>query len=405
MPHALRPYVTAGMAIAGASVIAVTPISAAPPQAPQRAVEYSSVQLSGAVQTLDGQPTAGVAVSAIPPELTPAEAYQYFAMLTAAYVMDAVAPIVSNPTPILSQVLANQFWYANILAMGTVTGATNLLWNLEKVPEYLSTAATQLMAGDPAAAISTLWNNVVVGSVISVGMPLIPALEIPVAISQNIANVIATTPMMVMGLGFDVLATANSTVGAATASIRSIVDAAGSGDPTAVVNAILTAPANVASGFLIGGYPEGNTGLINGVVKHLVLARETIAEALGAPPREIPEATPAAKAPAPAPAPALSGAGAAGETATETATPDAADEPAAPESEPKSTLVRTSTKAVPGKTGPVGKRGSEAPKLAKVIGNRVAATVDKIGADVKKALAKPDKKDSTGNDAGSGDDE
>ncbi|UNC01308.1 hypothetical protein H5U98_07960 [Mycolicibacterium boenickei] len=382
MPHALRPYVTAGMAIAGASVIAVTPISAAPPQAPQRAVEYSSVQLSGAVQTLDGQPTAGVAVSAIPPELTPAEAYQYFAMLTAAYVMDAVAPIVSNPTPILSQVLANQFWYANILAMGTVTGATNLLWNLEKVPEYLSTAATQLMAGDPAAAISTLWNNVVVGSVISVGMPLIPALEIPVAISQNIANVIATTPMMVMGLGFDVLATANSTVGAATASIRSIVDAAGSGDPTAVVNAILTAPANIASGFLIGGYPEGNTGLINGVVKHLVLARETIAEALGAPPREIPEGAPAARVPALSSSAVVS---LRDETSTETATPATADEPAAPGSEAKSTLVRTSAKAVPGKTGLTGKRGDQTPNLAKTISDRVSATVDKIGADVKKA--------------------
>ncbi|QRY51198.1 hypothetical protein [Mycolicibacterium septicum] len=59
-----------------------------------------------------------------------------------------------------------------------------------------------------------------------------------------------------------------------------------------MVNAILTAPANIASGFLIGGYPEGNTGLINGVVKHLVLARETIAEALGAPPREIPRGRP-----------------------------------------------------------------------------------------------------------------
>ncbi|MED5816135.1 hypothetical protein VST63_27570 [Mycolicibacterium sp. 050232] len=394
MPQALRPYVTAGMAIAGAGVIAITPISTPPPQSAERTVEYSSVQLSGSVQTLD-VPAAETIVNAIPPELTPAEAYQYFAMLTAAYVMDAVAPIVSNPTPILNQVLANQFWYANILAMGTVTGATNLLWNLEKMPEYLSTAATQLMSGDPAAAISTLWNNVVVGSVISVGMPLIPALEIPVAISQNIANVIASTPMTVMGLGFDALAIANSTVGATTASLRSIVDAAGSGDPTAVVNAILTAPANIASGFLIGGYPEGNTGLINGVVKHLVLARETIAEALGAPPREIPEAAPAPKSPA------LSRAGTADETTTDTATPDAADEP---EPEAKSSLVRVSVKAVPGKTGLTGKRGSEAPKPAKAMRNRVAATVDKIGADVKKAAQgltgkKADKPSSESDDA------
>ncbi|MFV8050195.1 hypothetical protein [Mycobacterium sp. 48b] len=390
MPQALRPYVSAGIAIAGAGVIAAAPLSAPPPQAAERTVEFSSVQLSGSVQTLVPQSTAEAAVNAIPPELSPAEAYQYFAMLTAAYVMDAIAPIVSNPTPILGQVLANQFWYANILTMGTVTGATNLLWALENVPEHLSTAAAQLMAGDPAAAITTLWNNLVVGTVMAVGLPLVPALEIPVAITQNIANVVATTPMLVMGLGFDVLATANSTVGAATASIRSIVDAAGSGDPTAVVDAILTAPANIASGFLIGGYPEGNTGLINGVVKHLVLARETIAEALGAPPREIPESAPATKAPT-----ALRVASIAAETETDTAKPAATDaetdQAATPKPQAKPTLVRNSAKAVPGRVGPAGKRGSEAPKLAKSISNRITATVDKVGADVKKALAKPDK--------------
>ena len=66
-------------------------------------------------------------MSGIPPELSPVEAYQYFAMLTAAYAMDAIAPIVSTPTPILGQVLAIQFWYANILTAGTVAGATSLL--------------------------------------------------------------------------------------------------------------------------------------------------------------------------------------------------------------------------------------------------------------------------------------
>ncbi|QRY51197.1 hypothetical protein [Mycolicibacterium septicum] len=122
MPQALRPYAMAGIAIAGAGVIAITPLSAPPPQVAERTVEFSSVQLSGSVQTLVTQSTAEAAVNAIPPELSPAEAYQYFAMLTAAHVMDAVAPIVSNPTPILNQVLANQFWYANLLTMGTVTG-------------------------------------------------------------------------------------------------------------------------------------------------------------------------------------------------------------------------------------------------------------------------------------------
>lgn len=394
MPQALRPYVTAGIAIAGASVIAVTPLSTPPPEP---SVEYSSVHLTGSVQTLDA-PAAEAVATAILPELSPAEAYQYFAMLTAAYVMDAVAPIVSNPTPILNQVLANQFWYANLLVMGTVTGATNVVWTLSNVPEYLSTAAAQLMAGDPEAAIMTLWDRIPVELVAGVALPLVPSLAIPMTITQNIANVAAAAPTTLLELGFDVLSAANNTVAAAAASVGSIVEAAGSGDPTAVANAILVAPANIASGLLIGDIAEGghSPGLINGFVKHLVLARETIAEALGAPPREIPEGAPAAKAPAPNRIAAIES-----ETATGTA---ASEIERAPEEE-KATLVRHSAKAVPGKTGLGGKHRGEAPKMASAISDRISATVDKIGSDVKKAAQgltgkKADKPSSESDDAG-----
>lgn len=276
MRSALRPYATAGIAIAGASVIAVTPITAPPPDAQIRAVE-----LSAAVRSLE---TPDLSAGAIPPELTPAEAYQYFFQLTAAFVFDAIAPIVSNPTPILNQVLANQFWYANLLTMGVVTGATNVVWTLSNVPEYVSTAAAQWMAGDPEAAIMTLWNRIPVELLTDVALPLIPSLQIPVAIAQNLANVVATVMTTAMELGFDVLSAANNAVAGLAASVQSIVAAAGSGDPMALVNAIAVAPANILSGLLIGDIAEGGNspGLINGVLKNLVLAREAIAEALGA---------------------------------------------------------------------------------------------------------------------------
>ncbi|WKG02101.1 hypothetical protein [Mycolicibacterium sp. HK-90] len=390
MRQALRPYVTAGIAIAGAGVIAVTPVS---PSVPEPAVEFSSIRLSGSVQTLDLPAPVDVAASAIPPELSPAEAYQYVAQLTAAFVMDAIAPIVSNPTPIVDQVIANQLWYANLLTMGVVTGASNIVWTLSNLPEYLSTAAAQLMAGDPEAAIMTLWSRTPVELIAGVALPLVPSFAIPVTITQNLANVVATVPTTVLELGSDVLSAANNTVAATAASVRSIAEAAASGDPTALANAILVAPASIASGLLIGDIAEGghNPGLINGVLKHLVLARETIAEALGAPPREIPEALSSAVPPASARIATLN------ENETDTVTPAETDNRPVARPEEKPTLVRTSAKAVPGKAGLTGKRGNEKPELARSISNRISATVNKIGADVKKAFTNSDEESSGDN--------
>lgn len=411
MRQALRPYVTAGIALVGAGAIAVTPISAPPPD-----IQVRSVELSAAVQTLASPAAPDAAAYAIPPGLTPSEAYQYLFQLTLAYTFDAIAPIVSNPTPILSQVFANQLGYANILAMGSVTGMVNLVDVLSTVPQSLEAAVDQLMAGDVEAAIMTVWNSVVVASVIAVGYPFLPAASIPGAIAQNIANVAVAIPQIAIGVGFDALATANSTVGAISAAVQNIVEATGSGDPTAVVNALLTAPATVASGFLIGGYPEGNTGLINGVMKHLVLARETIAEALGAPPREIPEGSPAvldttggdATPAPPSHEPTTMNTG--GETSTGTATPTTAGAQEISDSDADAALtekakrpvplVRDSAKAEPGKIGLTGKPVRDASRLVKSFSDRMSASADKLGDNIKKAFTKPDKKADTDTDAG-----
>ncbi|MDV3124335.1 hypothetical protein M1247_05385 [Mycobacterium sp. 21AC1] len=413
MRQALRPYVTAGIALVGAGVIAVTPISAPPPD-----IQVRTVELSAAVQTLDPQAAAVNAADAvayaIPPGLTPSQAYQYLFQLTLAYTFDAIAPIVSNPTPILGQVVTNSLGYANILAMGSVTAMANLVDVLSMAPQSLQAAVDQLMAGDIEAAMMTVWNNVVVASVIAVGYPFLAAASIPGAIAQNIANVAVALPNIAIGVGFGALATANSTVGATAAAVQSIVDAVGAGDPKAVVDALLIAPATVAGGFLIGGYPEGNLGLINGIVKSLVLARETIAEALGAPPREIPEGSldpTAAEHDAAdqetgsvttevvssggdtAPAPPSGDAAAVTDGSTETPEPEA--DPALTERPTRSVpLVRDSAKAEPGKIGLTGKPVRDAAKLVKSFSDRVSATADKLGDNIKKALTKPGKKPS-----------
>ena len=85
MQSALRPYVTAGVALVGASAIAVTPVTVPPPDID---IRDTAVQLSALVNPID--------------VFTPIfEA----ALENAQAVGEAIA---ANPAPILEQVIANQ---------------------------------------------------------------------------------------------------------------------------------------------------------------------------------------------------------------------------------------------------------------------------------------------------------
>lgn len=402
MRYALRPYVTAGIAITGAGIIALSPISAPPPGPGPHSVEFSTIDLSAAVQPFDIQ-AADVVVSAIPPELSPAEAYQYLLALTGAFLSDAVAPMFSNPIPILSQVLANQFAYLNYLAVGATYSTGNLLVSLADIPEVLVGAAVQLASGDAEAAIVTLWDFVERSAQLVIS-PWIPALQIPVMVTQNIANVAAVLPNIALGLFLDTFETMSNTVRTTAASAQSIIDAAGSGNPLTLANAIARAPADIANAFLIGDIADGgdDPGLINGVIKHLVLARETIAEALGAPPREIPEEADARAAKAPDAARIVSTGSTGSETESGAAASDESAEPAAApdvDSGPPAKRVRNSAKAAPGRLGLTTERDKPA-KHVKSTGKRISSTADRGATAVKPA---PKGADSDSSGGGTGD--
>ncbi|MBU9766294.1 hypothetical protein FR943_20910 [Mycobacterium sp. TNTM28] len=361
MRQALRPYVTAGLAIAGAGIIAVGPISI--PDTGTHSVEFSSVHLAaaelpGALQPLDDSQTA-------------AEAYQQLIVLTGAFLSAALVPVVENPAPILSQLLANQFEYLNYLAVGVAYGAGNGVLALGELPGVLINAAAQMGTGDAEAAIQTLW-TFVEHTALQVVSPFMQSLTIPGMIAQNIANVVTALPMMALDLGLNAFETISNTMRTTATAVQDVIEAAAAGDPLAAADAIVSAPAHIATALLVGDIADGGetVGLINGLLTSFVQARETIAEALGAPPRETSEA--AAARPTTA---AATGevAGDADDAATDTASAETtpagtssdttADEAALP-AEPETTtnsesdagprtapLVRNSAKAVPGKTG------------------------------------------------------
>ncbi len=120
MQSALRPYSTAGVALVGASVIAVSPVTA-PPAAIQE-VRDTAVELSALVNPID-----------------------VFGPIFQAAVDNARSlgqALAAHPAPILAQILENQF-----NGIGNIPAAVGAqLGVLPQLPELLSDAATSELA-------------------------------------------------------------------------------------------------------------------------------------------------------------------------------------------------------------------------------------------------------------------
>ncbi|KWX23012.1 hypothetical protein AFM11_16710 [Mycolicibacterium wolinskyi] len=329
----MRPYATAGIAIAGASVIAVTPITAPPPDAQTR-----SVELSAAVQNLE---TPDVSAGAMPPELT------------AAYAFDAIAPIVSNPTPIngalenlvlarkaiaealgatgspglqgvsadtgtqalappdlgivfdpiaqwadifttafgnvawigeqwladpatfLRQALMNQIGYATMVAdtMGSVIPTTlSALFD----PSYPNGFASGLVkafelarANDFIGASNALFSGLI-GTAFGL-FPMADLLQIPVQMSANLNNVLETAASLPISLGFAAISAVGMAFQSTGTSAQAISDALTEGDTAAALSALIAAPGNITDAVLNGGQFGGGLLSNNGIIARLVV--------------------------------------------------------------------------------------------------------------------------------------
>src|SRR5690349_17581392 len=133
MQVASRPYATAGIALVGASVIAVSPI--APPlpdiHVPNpahvaRAVELAAEELA----------------------TTPLSYPQVF-QEAVTNLQAIIKTVAANPTPILSQVLSNQL--ATVKALAAVLPTTSPLGTIAALPNAATSLLSGLAANEPAA--------------------------------------------------------------------------------------------------------------------------------------------------------------------------------------------------------------------------------------------------------------
>ncbi|ODR22447.1 hypothetical protein BHQ19_19315 [Mycolicibacterium porcinum] len=384
--------------------------------------EHLDARLTSAIQNLStpdtvAAPLAAVAAAAAFPN--PLE--QWTAIVTEAVTnLTLIGQLIaSDPAPILQQIVQNQLGYGQTYVSALETVGKNAITLLTPgtpggVFTNLQRMAEQFAAGDIQGGFSTIQSTMI-GLVYQLGVPMLPAMQIPVSMARNFANVVELLPTFAFTAGLGAVSLIGTTINTIGPSGQAIADALKAGDPVGAVGALLSTPGNITQ-TVVNGWMGFGGGLIgpHGLVTNLLKFRDTVAGALGA---NAAEAAPAAQqllsdagtAVATGTAPALTEALAPGTTATVSADATVDRAATAGESqlvehaktvgtssvtaaETREPIARDSLVAVPGTTGTGTAANKPAAKVASTVRDGISATVNKIGENVKKAFAKPKKK-------------
>jgi hypothetical protein len=220
-----RPRFTTGVALIGASLVVASTV------APVGDVHLPDLHLP-AVRTMDVDLAAAVNPLAI-----------YSQVLHDALANVSTLAENAKPGQVLAAILSNQL--DNLTTVGSGLGAALTT----QVPQLVETAVTQLVSGNVAGAANALLQIP-----LAVGLPALPALLNPLQSVANVINAFTSdtlgTELILAGLIGPLI----STPAAAATAVQNVISAVATGNPAAVVGALLGAPATVADGLLNGGY-------------------------------------------------------------------------------------------------------------------------------------------------------
>lgn len=240
MQLSLQPFTTAGIALVGASAIALSPLAPPPVTASATTtVSTAAVQLSAAVDPLTrwGQVAAATAEN-----LTEMGTY-----------------MLANPLPLTSQMITNGQTYATWIADGLETTMPALQnWVTVTMPAAFEKAAAEWQAGEPAKATKTI--STAVSSVLWVGLGMAGALGILYYVAEHAATLfqgivgtqtmttVASTPLSLFG----------AAINSVGATAQAATDAMEIGDTVGALAALANAPANLVDAVL-----NGRSGLLD----------------------------------------------------------------------------------------------------------------------------------------------
>ncbi|AQT78862.1 hypothetical protein B1R94_05690 [Mycolicibacterium litorale] len=280
------------MALLGASVIAMSPLTPVMPeiQAMQRTVSSVGVQLSASVN--------------------PIENWLQVFQKSAANLGAIGQQIVDSPAPILSQIVANQIASLTTLQTALANSATNLRQIIESIPGAIDTARGQLQGGHIVDAFNTLNNTVVIPFALTALQAVSDSTVPLVNTVNNFAKAFATLPNAVFQVVLPMTFPLVSTINVAVQATQDVYDGVVASNPSAVINTLVNLPANLANGFLNGygtilgfinspglltPYDPDLGFLASGPISSLIALRDVIAQAIGATPPPTAGATAAAK--------------------------------------------------------------------------------------------------------------
>ncbi len=261
----LRPYVTAGVVLAGAGLLAAVPIG---PSAPQtRAVQLVSVDDLG-----DPTSAASLGEDQEYPLATWTDAYDD----TVTNLQLLHAQMAADPHPILSAIDANFTDYAKELASAAQLSSSNLTNVLQDLSTVLTNATGDLQAGDVYDAETGIWSFLLTEPG-SVSQPLESAyFDISQSIVNNIDNVLSPGGLYYGGLTPDSMQAfgvpewvsdleAASLYGPNAAEYafggvtQDVLNAYQEGDYTLALSDISNAPSTILDAYF-NGYPEFGGG-------------------------------------------------------------------------------------------------------------------------------------------------
>lgn len=241
MQVAARPRFAAGVALVGASLVVASTVTPVPdihlPDVHLPAIRTAEVHLAAAVNPLE----------------------LYSQVLQTALANVGTLAENAQPGVLIKQLLANGLNTVTTVGGGVATALTT------QVPQLVQTAVTQLVAGNVAGAANALLQIP-----LAVGLPALPALLNPLESIANVIKAFTADPLATELLLSGFIAPLISTPAAAATAIQNVIGAVGTGNPLAVVGALLGAPATIADGLLNGGYGPDLaplTGLAGVIVK------------------------------------------------------------------------------------------------------------------------------------------
>jgi hypothetical protein len=162
----MKPYVTAGVALVGASVIAVAPI------APRADLHIPAVNLAASIEN-------------------PLTVFKPVVNATGDLIRETLQAEFADPFPILRQIFANQQFTVGKLVEAINNGGAAITDLVAGLPAALNAAGAILRTGDVNGAIDSLVSSglqPILAFISGVSVPLQAALERPFAVGQKLVG-------------------------------------------------------------------------------------------------------------------------------------------------------------------------------------------------------------------------